>query len=151
MHWEEKIDIIKRETDPKDFKVPFTSWPSIFKMMEEKFIIKENSTYTFSNWSARLKDKQEIYRFNIAELEHKISMLNESQNYWIILSGDDATATNIVYDAKPYVIMRLLRLRMKDFYIVDKKYDWLAYFSLDNHQGVTAYKSGQAVTPWETK
>ena len=43
MYWEEKIDRLKKETDPTDFKVPFTDWSTILKKIEDKFIIKENS------------------------------------------------------------------------------------------------------------
>ena len=49
MFWEEKIDLLKRETDPEDFKVPFTSSAVVLKKIEDKFIVRQDSSYHFSN------------------------------------------------------------------------------------------------------
>lgn len=148
MHWDEKIDNLKKESDSDDFKVPFTDWSTIFKKIEEKFIVKENSNYVFSNWADRLKDKQKIKQLRAVELEAEITKLTPDQNYWIVLAGDNSATKNLVYDSKPYVILKLLQLKQGDFYIGDKKYSWLTYFKY-NQADVEVFKSGDRQTPWD--
>lgn len=36
MHWDEKIDKLRKETGPDEFKVPFTDWSTILKKIEDK-------------------------------------------------------------------------------------------------------------------
>lgn len=147
MYWQEKIDRLKREIDPKDFKVPFTDWSTILKKIEDKFIIKENSNHPFSNWTDRLKDKCKIKELRTLDLETELKKLTPDENYWIILTIDN-TKTNLVYDSKPSVILKLLLLRSGDFYIVDKKYNWLTYFKY-NQMDIEFFKSGDKQTPWD--
>jgi len=150
MPWDEKIDKLKKETDPEDFKVPFTDWSTILKRIEDKFIIKENSSYVFSNWADRLKDKQKIKELKTVDLKAEVAKLTPDQNYWIVLTGDNSTTKNLVYDSKPGVILKLLQLRDGDFYIGDKKYNWLTYFKY-NQTDIEVFRSGDQQTPWDKK
>lgn len=128
MYWEEKIDQIKSETSPNDFNVPFTEASAILKKIEDQFIIKENSNDRFSNWAGRLKAGQRIKEIKTAELEDELAKLDAEQNYWLILPGNNPTTKYLLYDSKPYVIVKLLKLRVGDFYLGDKKYNWLMHF-----------------------
>ncbi|HEY5824022.1 MAG TPA: DUF6756 family protein [Cyclobacteriaceae bacterium] len=150
MHWDEKIDKLKKETDPDDFKVPFTDWSTILKKIEDKFIVKENSNYVFSNWADRLKDKEKIKELKTVDLEAEVAKLTPEQNYWIVLTGDNSATKNLVYDGKPGVILKLLQLRDGDFYIGDKKYNWLTYFKC-NQTDIEVFRSGDQQTPWDKK
>jgi hypothetical protein len=150
MTWEEKIDKIKKETDTKDFKVPFTDWPTILKNIETRFIVKENSNDRFSNWADRIKGKQKVKDLRIVDLETELAKLNPADNYWIIISGDNPTTKNLVYDIKPSVIPKLIGLRDGDFFIVDKKYNWLTYFKF-NQTDIDVFKSGDQLTPLDKK
>lgn len=150
MYWEEKIDRLKKETDPSDFKVPFTDWSTILKKIEDKFVIKENSDFTFSNWDSRLKGKTQIKKILTANIDIELAAFDPKQNYWIVLTRDKADFKNLVYDSKPTVIKILSELWDGDFYIVDKKYSWLIYFKRDNTD-TEVFKSGDFVTPLDKK
>jgi hypothetical protein len=148
MVWEEKIDRLKSENDPKDFRVPFTGASTILNNVEAKFVIKDNSNYRFSNWADRIKDKQKIRNVRKADLDTELIKLNPDNNYWVVLSGRNPSTKNLIYDSKPSVISKLVRLRDDDFYIVDKKYHWLAYFKF-NQTDIDVFKSGDKQTPWD--
>jgi hypothetical protein len=150
MYWEEKIDKIKKETNSKDFRVPFADWSAILKSIETYFIVKEDSNNIFSNWVARLKDKQKIKTCRAVDLETELGKLNAKENFWLVISGDNPTTKNLVYDCKLNVILRVLGLREGDFFIVNKKYEWLTYFRYDQTD-VEIFKSGNTQTPWDKK
>jgi hypothetical protein len=148
MSWEEHIDGIKRDTDPRDFRVPFTDGSKILKKIEDEFIVKEDSKYSLSNWFDRLKDKRKIKEFGMDDLEDELNKLTPAQNYWIVMAGRNPTTKNLVYDSKPNVILQLLCRREEDFYIVDKRYRWLVYFK-DSPPDIEIFKSGDRKTPWD--
>lgn len=149
MHWEEVITILSKEIGPKDFKVPFTDWWQIFKKVEERFITNENSNYHFSNWAGRIKARKRIKDIRRVDLEIELTHLSVKENYWIILVDKKPDSKAMVYDCKTYVISRLLHLHRGDFYIVDKKYNWLAFFESINDTDYTVCKSGKSLTPFE--
>jgi hypothetical protein len=146
MYWEEKIDRLKKETDPTDFKVPFTDWSTILKKIEDNFIIKENSDFIFSNWDSRLKEQRRIKKILTANIVGELDKFDSKQSYWIVLTRDKADFKNLVYDSKPTVIKILSGLWDGDFYIVDKKYNWLTYFKRNNTD-IEVFKSGDFATP----
>jgi hypothetical protein len=125
-------------------------WSTILKRIERKFIVKENSSYVFSNWADRLKDKQKIRELKPDDLEAEVAKLTPEQNYWIVLTGDNSATKNLVYDSKPSVIIKLLQLREGDFYIVDKKCNWLTYFKCSRTE-IEVFRSGDPQTPWDKK
>lgn len=153
MYWEEKIDRLKKDTDPNDFKVPFTDWSTILKKIEDKFVIKENSDYSdfvFSNWDSRLKEKRQIKKILTVNIAGECDKFDSNQNYWVVLTRDKADFKNLVYDSKPTVMKTLIGLWGGDFYIVDKKYNWLTYFKRDDTD-TEVFKSGDLVTPLDKK
>jgi len=150
MFWEEKIDRLKKETDPADFKVPFTDWQTILKKIEDKFVAKEDSNYRFSNWETRLKDKTKLKELLTVTIDNELDKLDPKQNYWIVLTNDSVDFKNLVYDCTPDVTKKLCRLWGRNFYIVHKKYNWLTYFKVD-YLDTTVFKSGESITPLEKK
>ena len=150
MFWEEKIDRLKKEVDPTDFKVPFTNGSKILKKIEGKFVIKENSNITFSSWDSRLKGKTQIKKILTANIDGELERLDLNKNYWIVLARDKADFKNLVYDSKPTVIKILSGLWDGDFYIVDKKYNWLTYFKRDT-TNTEIFKSKNSMTPLDEK
>ena len=150
MFLEEKIDRLKRETDPKDFRVPYTDGSRILKNIDTKFIIKENFNHGFSNWDDRVKDKRKVKAFRKVDINIEFAKLNPDENYWIVIPSDNPTTKNLIYDSKPNFILKLLELRHGDFFIVNKKYDWLTYFKSDQVD-IEVFKSGDKQTPWDRK
>jgi hypothetical protein len=150
MLWEEKIERLKKEIDPTDFRIPFMDWSVILKKIEDKFVIKETSDFTFSNWDSRLKERRQMKKILTANIDIELDKFDPNQNYWIVLTGDKADFKNLVYGSKPSVIKILSRLWDGDFYIVDKKYNWLTYFKRGNTD-TEVFKAGDFVTPLDKK
>jgi len=150
MFWEEKIERLKKETDPTDFKVPFTDWSTILKKIEDKFVIKDNSDFTFSNWDNRIKNKTKIKDILTTNIDNELDRLDPKENYWTVLTKDKTDFKNLVYDSKPAVIKKLNGLWDGDFYMVDKKYNWLIYFKRDKAD-TEVFKSGDSLTPLDRK
>ena len=82
-----------------------------------------------------------------AHLYGELTVLDPEQNYWVVLVEALPGKIARVYDAKPAGILTLVSLWQGNFYIGDKKYNWLVHFkrSPDN---VAIYKAGPAATPW---
>lgn len=148
MFWEEKIDKLKMETDPKDFRDPFTDWLQILKKIEESFIVEEDPDYSFSNWGTKVKDKRKVKEILAADLNSALTKLSPRQNYWIVLPMQPGTKKRI-YDCKPRVIQKLVQMTGGDFFIAEKKYKWLIYFKR-NQSGIEIFKSGDKLTPWDS-
>ncbi|ALJ01680.1 DUF6756 family protein [Rufibacter tibetensis] len=151
MFWEERIDILKKKYSSSDFRVPFSDWSEILKNIENRFVIKENDSYSFSNWADRVKNKELVVEAFLNGLQEFIERLNESQNYWVVLPlGQESTSKHMVYDCKPSVILEIADLSRTDFFIVGKKYSWFTYFNCDREADMLhIYKSGSKETPFE--
>ncbi|AYB33342.1 hypothetical protein [Chryseolinea soli] len=150
MYWEEKIERLKKTTDPKDFRDPFTEGLDILKKIHDRFLTTYTLDYNegFQNWPDGLKDKEKVKELLPPHLHWELTVLDPKQNYWIVLAEALPGKTARVYDAKPAVILTLVSLWQVDFYIGDKKYNWLVHFkrSPDN---VAIYKASPATTPWD--
>ncbi len=150
MYWEEKIEMLKNTTDPKDFRDPFVEGFDILKKIHDRFLTTYTLDYNkgFWNWADGLKDKEKVKDLLPAHLDGALTVLDPKQNYWVVLAEALPGKTARVYDAKPAVILTLASLWQMDFYIGDKKYNWLVHFKrgLDNP---AIYKSGPLTTPWD--
>lgn len=149
MFWEEKIDIIKKKYDSKDFKVPFTNWSEIFGQIERRFIVKKNSQNHYKNWIGNIKDKIQIQIVTDAILIEQLNVLGRSENFWlVIISGNEENGRHLIYDCKLPVIVELINMSDTSFLIVHKKYDWLACFEKMGKQKTIIAKSGNNKTPF---
>ncbi len=152
MMWEEKIDSLQKQFDQSDFKVPFTTWAEIMKQIERRFITKQNSSNSFSNWADNIKDRIFVRSMTSEAFSNLLSKLNKSKNYWVVaVMGDSPTSRHYVYDCKPKAISALISIAPNNFFIADKKNDWLTYFQLDRSSNMIAvFKSGKDMTPFDT-
>lgn len=158
MFLEEKIDYLKRQFSPTDFRVPFTDATRILKMIESKFIkVKDlqedmnNLSQRFTQWSSNIKNKAEVISLPIADCSNWLDKLDPHANYWmVIITDESASAKHRVYDCKPNALAVLASITQSSFFIIDKKYRWFSFFALDrlNHT-VTIYKGGSGSTPFE--
>ena len=151
MFWEEKIDILKNKHSSSDFRVPFSDWSEILKNIENRFVLKEKDSYSFSNWADRIKNKELVIEASLNGMQEFIEKLNTSQNYWTVLPlGQEPTTKHMVYDCKPSVILEIANMSRSDFFIVEKKYSWFTYFNFDRETDTLhIYKSGSKATPFE--
>lgn len=151
MFWEEKIDALKRIYTQEQFRVPFTTWPGILKKIEDKFIIKDWSQLQFVLWSGNLKQETPIKTLPWHALDQEISNLVEDSHYWVIfVLSSDPTSPHYLYDCQPLPMRQLVSMAPADFYIVDKRYNWLTYFKVDRkRKEVLLLKSGNGPTPFD--
>jgi hypothetical protein len=151
MFWEEKIEALKKIFPQEQFQVPFTTWPDIFKKIGEKFIIKDGLQYECTNGLGNLKKEIHIKTIPWQALEKEISNLEIHTNYWVIIVlGNAPTAKHHVYDCQVPSISQLISMAPADFYIVEKKYNWLTYFKVDrDNKQVSLFKSGDSQTPFD--
>jgi hypothetical protein len=151
MFWEEKIDVLKKQFAPTDFKVPFIDAHEIMKNIENRFIVKTNSNQNFNNWESSIKQKQKLTSINSNQLESFVSHLDNASSYWtVIVLGNDESAKHFVYDCKPNSLKALTALQPLDFFLADKKYLWFTFFKRNNQENtIEIYKSGKALTPFE--
>ena len=147
--WEEKIDLLKNNFSSQEFQVPFVDWSNILKKIESKFIIKENGMCPLTNWTSNVKNRQFSQSIDRSELSGMLEKLDECQTYWFVtVMGDAPTSKQYVYGCNPKTILCLSSISSNDFFIVEKKLTWLAYFRRTEHK-IEIYKSGKAKTPFD--
>lgn len=158
MYFEEHIERLKNEFSSSDFRVPFSEATEILKKIERKFIkVKDIQTdlnnigQNCSNWAENLKNKIELKNMNIFQIKEHLNVLNHDEKYWTILASSNNPSTkNYIYETKLNSIIALLNIRVDDFFIADKKYEWLIYFQIDKEKkNSKIYKSGDIKTPFD--
>lgn len=151
MWWDEKIDILKREFPRDHFRVPFSDWSGILKKIETKFF-KHSREYRFTYWSESLNGKRPIRSISRLEVGKEIAKLTSEENYWVIiaLSPNNPTTEHYVYDCKIDAVTALISIAPADFYLGDKKYEWLAYFKVDRAENrMVLINAGNSPTPFD--
>ena len=158
MFLDEKIDRLKKEFSPMDFKVPFTTGSNILKSIEAEFIsIKDvskelnNLGQHFNNWADNIKHKIEIKSVELDTHNTWLNKLDSNTNYWIVVAnGNSPSFKHLVYDCKPNALIALISITQSDFFVVDKKYKWFSYFQVNRQKNqATIFKSGEKMTPFE--
>jgi hypothetical protein len=158
MYFEEHIERLKREFPSSDFRVPFDDATEILKKIEKKFIRVKNVQTDLNNagqycnyWAENFKDKIELKKIGIAQLNECLKMLNGEKNYWMILANSENPAIkHHIYDVKLNSIHALLKVSLNDFFIVSKKFEWLIYFQIDKNDRVaTIFKNRNHQTPFD--
>lgn len=155
MFFEEKIELLKKQFPPAHFRVPFTDASHILKAIEKRFIIVKdiaanlnNLAQYHSHWSENLRNKVTINSMECGEHMTCIETLDQDKNYWVVLGGP-GNWKNRIFDCKPAAINPLCSLTSYDFFIVDKKYTWLAAFVKDAANGrMLVYRSDTHITPF---
>jgi hypothetical protein len=157
MFLDEKIEKLKREFSPADFKVPFTEGSNILKSIEGEFILAKNLTTDlnnlrqhFNNWAANIKNKIEVKSINLNRYDAWYDKLDSDTNYWLVIANGP-TLKHLVYDCKPNALLALFSITQDDFFIVDKKYQWFSYFQVNRQTNqITIFRSGEKLTPFDT-
>lgn len=153
MYWEEKIDLLKKQFAASELRVPFTDWAEVMKKIESRFIVKNDSNMHFNYWGENIKQRTAVQTLPTNRLSTKLEQLNQDENYWIVVvAGKAANSKHYIYDCKPTAIEALTGLTPNDFFIVDKKYQWLTYFQQDSSsEEISIYKSNGTATPFDTE
>jgi hypothetical protein len=151
MYWERKISLLKEQFPPSDFRDPFIDWSEILKKIEIPFIIKKNGNHPFKNWAKNIKSEQLLRTIPQQNIGEELEKLNPAQNYWVVfVMGDLTTGKQEVYDCKPDPLRLLLEGFPWSYFIVDKRYAWLAFFKRDHDkQEISIIKSGSSPTPFD--
>jgi hypothetical protein len=158
MYFEEHIERLKKEFSSSEFRVPFTEATEVLKKIENKFIkVKDIQTdlnnigQYCSNWTENLKNKTEIKNIDIFQIKEYLDRLDQDKKYWTILASRKKPSTkHYIYDTKLKSMVALLNIRLDDFFIADKKYEWLVFFQIDREKQIsTIYKSGNNKTPFD--
>lgn len=158
MYFEEHIERLKREFPSSDFRVPFIDATEVLRKIEKKFVkVKDiqtdlnNIEQYCSNWTENLKNKTELKSINIFQIKEYLNRLDKDKKYWTILARRNNSSTkHYIYDTKLSSMMALLNIRLDDFFIADKKYEWLIYFQIDTEKQTSIiYKSGENKTPFD--
>jgi hypothetical protein len=158
MFIDEKIDRLKKEFSPADFKVPFIEGSNILKSIEAEFIsIKDltkdlnNLGQHFNNWADNIKQKIEVNSVDLNNHNVWLDKLDSNTNYWTVIAyRNSPSLKHLVYDCKPNALIALFSITQDDFFVVDKKYKWLSYFQVNRQKNqATIYRSGEKMTPFE--
>lgn len=159
MFIEEKIEWIKRSYSSVDFKIPYTQATSVLKSIERAFIHAkdpaadpDNLIQNQNQWPANIREMQKIKSIDMWDHSEWLAKLDSNTSYWTVLTGGRLSSTrHMIYDCKPNALTSLYFLTRNNFFIVDKKYNWLAYFEIDkDNNTATLYKGGIGPTPFES-
>ncbi|CAN5129912.1 hypothetical protein BH09BAC1_BH09BAC1_27060 [soil metagenome] len=142
MYWQDKLHEVRAKHDlaEHELRSPFTDWPAIMKKIEANFIIKANSNNHFTNWILHLKTALITQQSdNIADWK---TVLPESLQYYLVLTGKVASNKHFVFDCSPKALEVLVdAISDSHFYVVDKKYQWMVLFNRDEaFKRVMGYK-----------
>ena len=159
MLFEEHIERIKKKFSVTDFRVPFVDAREVLGKIERKFVggrvIETNSTifWRSPNWIESLEDKTELGRVSVEQIEQFLNVLDRGKNYWIVVArGESPFLEYYVYDVRLNAMIELISICAGDFFVVEKKYNWLISFSSDKKKGIVIVsKSGSHETPFDRK
>jgi len=160
MWFHEHLARLKKYYSSKELRVPFVDGQSILKKIERHFIhqhrvvddvTKFRYHYYERRWSCDMKRKVRVDNFPMGNIYDWIDRLDKDTNYWMVLAFGE-TKENQVFDCKPKAMQSLYSISRIDFFVIHKKYQWLAYFGHDkeNDQFVF-YRSGDTLTEFEVK
>jgi hypothetical protein len=151
MFWQEKIDRIKKQFSQDEFRVPFSDWRGILKKMEARFVISSKPAYRYTNWSEGLKERVVLRKIAHQAIPKAMSTLDPAKNYWVVIVlGNASMAQHLVYDCKPAAMEYLVAIAPGDFFIGDKKYQWLVYFNANRSENaVILIKAADIPTPFD--
>lgn len=127
----------------RDFKVPddkfdvigIHDWPDIFKKIEAKFIVKENTNTRFNWWWDNLKSDRFSLEFpNDDAWTYLDQLIDKSEKVWFIACDSSRDPSKYwLFEGFIEPIQQILgRLNAFEYYLVSKKYDWLL---AENHHG----------------
>lgn len=122
------------------------------KKMEARFVISSKPFYRNTSWSEGLKERDVLRKIAYEAVPTAVSTLDPAANYWVVIvKGDTSMAQQLVYDCKPAPMVQLIAIAPGNFFIGDKKYQWLVYFDINRTENmVTLIKAGSSPTPFDS-
>jgi hypothetical protein len=140
MHWNEKIDLIKKKYSADEFSVPHVNRKEILRKIETKFIKRDTDYYDlnkfnerFCNWYSSLTSEGSI-QIDL-ELEKVLNpIFTPNKKNWIACEFSNQI---LIYKSSLLPTMDLISIgqRWSDTYhIIDSKFDFLVSFKFDNNK-----------------
>ena len=136
MHWNEKIDLIKKKFSENDFSVPHVNRKKILRKIENKFISRPDDYYTLNNSQARFCNwwnhiKSPIEMNTDSDLHSFLkSTINSNEQFWIAC---EFTVGVLIYKARLNAILNLISIGQtwtQTFHIIQLKYDFIVSFRI---------------------
>jgi hypothetical protein len=142
MHWNEKIDLIKRHYSEEEFSVPHVDRKAILKKIESKFITRTPDYYDLNNHNTSFCtwwDHLNATSIQTLEIKPDLrtilnTLIHPNQHYWFACEFIDGV---LIYKAKKESIIELISIGQtwtKTFHLIALKYDSLLSVKLDMTQ-----------------
>ena len=140
MHWNEKINLIKKRYSEDEFSVPHINRKEILRKIETKFISKSadyyelnNNNERFSNWWDNIKVMNETSLEIRNDLRSCLDELIDPINaYWIAAEFADGV---MIYKANKDTAINLMligRTLTNTFHLIQLKYEYLISFRIED-------------------
>ena len=138
MHWNEKIDLIKKKYSADEFSVPHVNRKEILRKIETKFIKRDTDYYDlnkfnerFCNWYSSLTSEGSI-QIDL-ELEKVLNpIFTPNKKNWIACEFSNQI---LIYKSSLLPTMDLISIGQTwsdTYHIIDSKFDFLVSFKFDN-------------------
>lgn len=145
MHWNEKIDLLKKHFSSTEFMVPNVDRKKVLRQIENKFISRPDAYYfsnafsgkSFVNWNGYQRSP---ISYEIPKTPHMAMqvLLEGNENYWVALEGKESAI--MLYKANRMVAQHLHALCYWSncTHIVSLKFDFL--LTLEPRENCTVLK-----------
>jgi len=152
MHWNEKIDLIKKKYSKDEFSVPHVKRKEILRKIESKFIKRTQSYYDlnnynerFANWWEYLNSSKEIItKDKLAFILKKF--IDTNQQCWVAC---DFSNQILIYKSMlvPAIDLISLGCSLTDtFHIIELKYEFLLGLKIEEDKIIVKYVEYQKST-----
>ena len=137
MHWNEKIDLIKRRYSDDEFSVPHVKRKEVLRKIESKFIKRSKEYYDLNSKNIRFSDwweyldstKELVIQLEVKDLLKQI--IKPNQKYWIACEFPDQV---LIYKSNLPAAIDLVSNGLawtKTFHIIEQKYEFLLGLKLE--------------------
>ena len=138
MHWNEKINLIKKRYSEDEFSVPHINRKEILRKIETKFISKSadyyelnNNNERFSNWWDNIKITDQNSLETQMDLEVSLDkLIGQNDTFWLAAEFADGI---MIYKAKKDAALHLIsigRTWTNTFHLIQLKYEFLISFGI---------------------
>ena len=140
MHWNEKIDLIKKWYSPKEFSIPHVDRKEILRKIETKFIGRSAEYYDlnnfnerFSNWWDNIKSESEETFLDKKDWLNKLrKQIHLQEPFWI--AGEFRSGVMIYKTSKEASLdLILIGSNWADtFHLIHLKYESIISFKIED-------------------
>jgi len=110
-------------------------WPEIFKKIESRFIMRENTNTKFNWWWENLKKDSISLSFpNNDAWKYLQVIIDKNEKVWFVAGDTKRDSAKLwLFEGKIEQIQQIIgQLYHFEYYLVSKKYEWLL---AENHHG----------------